>query len=184
MEFGYATIMTWMKYLDLRYWHIKETKLFTEEEIISKFNDLFKNELAREGTSDYAFNPYKGIGYMTLSFDKKTKKFIVDDKCGYMTCFYSGINDSINGKKLALNKNIHGFNSNYFKFVNKEDDEFVFVRSVVEGKCKFTPNIRRLINALYLRQQPICEQFKRREVMFLDYSDEEKEEIIKESQRY
>lgn len=40
--------------------------------------------------------------------------------------------------------------------------------------------IRRMINILYLRQQPICENFDRKEFMFIDYKDDEREEIIRE----
>lgn len=184
MVFNYATVMTWMKYLHFGYWKLNIEKQYSEDEIISKFNDLFRNELVREGLTNFGINPYKGIGYMTLSFDEKDGNFNVNDKYGYMTCFYLGLNKTFNGKKLALNKKIHGFNSNYFNFVEKEDSTYVFLSSIVSGECKMTPNIRRMINILYLRQQPICESYDHKKVMFFDYSDEERKEIMKECLKY
>lgn len=184
MVFNYATVMTWMKYLQFGFWKINNQKQYDEDEIILKFNDLFRNELAREGLTNFGINPYKGIGYMTLTFDKKEGCFFVDDKYGYMTCFYLGLYKNHGAKKLALNKKAHGFYANYFKYVEKEDENYVFLSSIINEECKLTPNIKRMINILYLRQQPICENFDRKEFMFIDYKDDEREEIIRECQKY
>ena len=185
MEFGYATIMTWMKYLQYGHWKLNNNQLYSEDEIISKFNDLFLNELVREGNAFQGINPYKGMGYMRLLYSKSDNTFIVEDDLGYMRSYYLGLFENINGKKLALNKNIHGLDVNYFKYIDKEDKDFVFVSSIINDQCKeITPNIIRMIRILFLRQQPICEFFKRKETMFADYTKTEKEQILKECQKH
>ena len=174
-----------MKYLEYRYWELDIKKNYSEEEIISKFNELFRNELAREGSTDCGFNPYKGIGYMTISYNESDGNFVIKDQYGYITCFFLGLYAvRSGGRKLALNQKARGFFANYFKFVEKEDDTYVFVTSIINGKCKLNENVRRMINILYLRQQPICENFNRKKVIFPDYTDEERIEIIKECRKY
>lgn len=184
MEFNFAPIMTWIKYLQLGNWRIINEKKYSENEILTKFNDLFRNELAREGNSNFAFNPYKGIGYMSLSFNSDDGTYFVKDDYGYLTCFYVGICKGIGNKKLGLNKKIHGFYSNYFKFVDKEDEDYVFLTSIINGNCESTPNVIRMINILFLRQQPIYEEFNKKITIFRDYDVAEKEEILRECHKY
>ena len=187
MEFSYATIMTWMKYIQAGMWilEIGNTQINTEEEVIQKYNDLFKNELAREGTSNYAFNPLKGIGYMEVRLSKNKGQMIVIDKYRYLSAFFEGIYGKFGDRKLALNINVHGFNGDYFKYVDKEDDNYVFIEHIVNGiHGELSPNVKRMINILYMRQQPYCEKFSKKEIMFCDYGEEEREAMIQECHKY
>ena len=187
MEFSYATIMTWMRYIQAGMWiiEIKDNPVNTEKEVIDKFNDLYKNELAREGTSNYAFNPLKGIGYMEVKLLKDKKSMIVVDNYRYLSAFLEGIYGSFGKRKLAFNKKLHGFNGEYFKYVEKEDDDYVFVERIANGIYgELSPNIKRMINILFMRQQPFCEKFEKKDVMFWDYDESERKAIIEECHKY
>ena len=187
MTIKYAPIMTWMRYVEMNIWIIKTfdlKNLVYEEEIIKKFNDLYKNELVREGNGGYEINPYRGIGYISVHICGEKDSFIVKDNYGYLSCYHEGIYGSFSKRKLAFNKKLHGFNKEYFKFIEKEDDEYIFVENVVSGTVERSPNIKRLINALFLRPQPYVEQFDQKDIMFWDYSIDEKRMILEECHKY
>ena len=178
MQISYSTIMTWMVNLKSGLWEIKRSpKNYSEDDIITKFNDLFKNELVREASYKVGFNPYKGIGYISVYLKDDKERFEIIDDYGYVSCFYEGIYKRKGKKKLCLNTKAHGFNANYFKFLDKENDEYVSVESIIEGKRVGNPNIRRLINIMFMRLQPYWETFDKEQISFADYTDEEKLEI-------
>lgn len=185
MTIKYAPIMTWMRYLEMNIWSIKVSnpKYYnSEEEIIKKFNDLYKNELVREGNSDLDINPYKGVGEITIHSVGTT--FTANDYYGYLACYWRGIYGNIGKKKLGFAMCLRGFDKEYFKFIENEDDDYIFVESVVNGKNIHYPNVRRLINALFMRPQPYFECFDQREFAFWEYSPSERKEMIKECKKY
>lgn len=188
MTIKYAPIMTWMRYLELNIWIMtvhSQRYSDSEEEVIKKFSDLFKNELIREGTSDLDVNPYKGIGYISVHISGDDKEcLLVKDDYGYLVCYWQGIYGSFGKRKLGFNKNLHGFNAAYFKYIEKEDGDYIFVSSIVNERVDRTPNVKRLINALFMRPQPFVEQYDKKDLIFWDYSESEKKEIIAECHKY
>lgn len=188
MTIKYAPIMTWMRYIEMNIWMISvhEQKYEdTEEEVIQKFTDLFKNELIREGSSEIDINPYKGIGYISIHLcDGEKGRLLARDNYGYLQCYWQGIYGSFGKRKLGFNRKLHGFNGEYFKYIEKEDDDYIFVSSVVNRRMDQSPNVKRLINALFMRPQPFVEQYSKKDMMFWDYSESEKKEILKECYKY
>ena len=159
--------------------------LNSEEETIRMFSDLYRNELVREANYESEINPYNGIGYISIHISGGDKEcLLAKDDYGYLCCYWEGIYGSFGKRKLGFNKKLHGFNGEYFKYIEKEDEDYIFVSSIVNGRVDRAPNVKRLINALFLRPQPYIEQYDRKDLMFWDYSESEKDEILKECRKY
>ena len=173
--------MTWMKYIQTEYWKLEKTKVHSEDEIIERFNDLFKNELVREAKPNAPHNPYKGIGYIVVS-RLEDGSFIVKDDHDYLSSYYIGI---YGGKDeiLCLNLKAKGLNTSYFKFT-KESDDYIPIIKIIRGVSTSNQNIIRLINILFMREQPYFENYDRKDIAFNDYSKEEKELIINQCKAY
>ena len=71
------------------------------------------------------------------------------------------------------------------EFREKEDEDFVFVKSIVEGTSNNkSQNVRRMISLLFSRTFNYMESTNPETFMFMDYSPEEKEQIILECKQY
>ena len=187
MTIEYGSIMSWIIYLESGFWDLNRVdNVITERMIIDKFNDLFRNEFIREyaGGKGYGYNPYKGIGNITVFLNEDKETYTVIDTYNYLTCFYKGINSDINGKKLCLDLKAKGFYCDYFEYRTNEDKNHIFVINVIEGKCPVNQNVRRLISILFTRLQPYLRSYDLKDAMFSEYSELEKEEMIKNCKEY
>lgn len=185
MEFRYQTIMTWMKYLETGLWKIESKAIIIEQEIVERFTELFRNELVREAINDFSVNPYSGIPYMSLTLSEDKTRYFINDQYGFLTQIYEGIFGSIKGRKLCLNIHQKGFSSEYFKYLDKEDDNYVFIEKIIKpGFETITPNIERFINIIFARRQPVFEVFNRRKIQFREYSETERKQILKDAHEH
>ena len=195
MDYKFETIMTWIMYVKNGIWEVIKKNDYAEdpEVVQSKFEDLFFNELVRE--FDDARHMVPGlcnqIGTIDLFVDRSKYEFKVSDNCNNLLAIYNGIYKEFDGKRLCLKINKRGFNktfnkdNGYFCFKEKEDDEHIFVKSIVEGTCKVkSPNVRRMISILFARFFKYLEHINEEDFMFMDYSEEEKQEIIKDCEAY
>ena len=131
------------------------------------------------------------IGSIAVFINKNNASFIVKDNFNNLSCYISGIYKEFDGKRLASNIHKKGYykhytnDEGYFSFVDKEDNDFVFVKSIVKGKTKNKSlNINRLIRILFERSFVYLESLNPEEMMFLDYDSDEKESMIKECELY
>ena len=186
MDINFATIMSWCLYLKTGIWKLEGTPLLINEEqlTIDRFTELFRNELKRENNLGYGLgnNPYQGIGNIYVSLDTDKKTFLVEDIYKYLSCYYSAIYEEIEGKVLCLNINEHGLNGNYFEYRNKETKEWASIKSIINGNAPANTNVKRMINILCIRELPFFVKYTSREIMFIDYNDEEKAKILEELQ--
>lgn len=186
MQFNYAPIMTWMRYVQCGIWVLKSNpSAISEKEVIEKFDALYKNELVREANDNPSINPYKGIGHISVHPVEGKDYMGVVDNNHYLSTFYNGIYGSFANRRLCFNKNLHGFNGEYFKYLEKEDGDYIFMERIANGSVvNSTPNIKRLINILFMRQQPFYESFSRKDIAFLDYNELERKAILDECRKY
>ncbi len=195
MNYKFETIMTWIMYVKNNIWKVKEKEDYkpNPEIIRDKFEALFQHELLREfNDCNHSISGlYAQVGTITVFVNPDKHEFNVSDNYNNLMSIYNGIYNSFDGKKLCLNTKRRGFKwsyhpfERYFVFREEEDDTFVFVESIVNGTCKSNaPNVRRLISLLFSRSFNYLESTNPEAFMFMDYSDEEKEEIIKECEQY
>lgn len=195
MYYKFETIMTWMMYIKTNIWKIdKENKYAKDPELVkSKYEELFLNELVREynDCTHTIYGLYQQISTITLFVNTEKKVLTAADNYNTLMAFYNGIYSSFEGKKLCLNIKKHGMNKSYdpnqgyFQFREKENEEFVFVESIVSGTCTVSSsNIRRLISVLFARTFEYLISSNPEDLMFIDYSPEEKEQMIKDCDQY
>ena len=178
-----------ISYLRLGIWELERRRGFSDdpELIKDKFNDIFKHELLMEynDVAHKMFSLYSLQNTITVFIDRETNRMIVADGYNTLKSIYNGIYETYDGKRLALNVNTKGLHQHYFEYKEKEDDEYVFVRSIIEGTAnRNNSNIRRLISALCGRQFKYLESINIENYMFLDYSSKEKEQIIKDCEAF
>lgn len=195
MNYKFETIMTWITYVRNGIWEVEKKNDCVEDPecIRSRFEDLFFNELVREynDATHLIYGLYNQVGTIAVFINPQKHEFHVNDNYNNLLSIYHGIYKEFDGKKLCLNTKKHGFNNSfdkengYFKFLEKEDDSFVSVKSIVDGNCKIkAPNVRRMISILFARPFNYLESINPETFMFMDYSEEEKEEIIKNCEQY
>ena len=178
-----------LSYVRLGIWELERRRGFSDdpEPIRDKYNDIFKHELLMEynDVTHKMFSLYSLQNTITVFIDRKTNRMIVADGYNTLKSIYNGIYETYDGKRLALNINTKGLHQHYFEYKEKEDDEYVFVKSIIEGTVsRNNPNIRRLISALCGRQFKYLESINIEDFMFLDYSSKEKEQIIKDCEAF
>lgn len=195
MNYKFETIMTWITYMKNGIWNVDKRNDYADdpEVIRSKFEDLFENELYREFNDSRHIMPglYNQVGTVAVFINPETCEFNVNDNYNNLLAFYNGIYKEFEGKRLCLKTKKHGINktfdieNGYFEFREKEDDDHIFVKSIVEGTCKVkAPNVRRMISILFARQFNYLESTNPETFMFMDYEQEEKDEIIKDCEQY
>ena len=195
MNYKFETIMTWITYVRNGIWEVEKKNDCVEDPecIRSRFEDLFFNELVREynDATHLIYGLYNQVGTIAVFINPQKHEFHVNDNYNNLLSIYNGIYKEFDGKKLCLNTKKHGFNNSfdkengYFKFLEKENESFVSVKSIVDGTCKIkAPNVRRMISILFARPFNYLESINPETFMFMDYSEEEKEEIIKNCEQY
>lgn len=195
MNYKFETIMAWIMYIKNGIWEVEKRNDYADdpEVIQSKFEDLFENELYREfnDAKHLMAGLYNQIGTIAVFINPEKWEFKVNDNYNNLLAFYNGIYNEFDGKRLCLKINKKGINKSfeknngYFDFKEKEDDDYVFVKSIVEGTCKIkAPNVRRLISVLFARPFNYLESANPENFMFMDYNQEEKDEIIKDCEQY
>ena len=176
--------MTWVNYLKIGILKLVDTPLVIDDSelILNRFNSLFKDELKREANTGlgHGNNPYDGIGNIYVSLNSDRKSFLVEDIYKYLPVFYSGIYEEIDGKMLCLNIKEQGLNKNYFEYRNKETKEWISIKSIVNGNAPINTNVQRMINILFNRQLPFFAKYRSKDILFIDYSDKERKEILEE----
>ena len=187
MNYRYETIMSWIMYVKNGIWEIDKRNNYSSdgEFVAAKFNALFKIELERECHDSFHFmaNPYKNFGSITVFINPVEQRFTVLDGYNNLEAFYEGIYGNFDGWMICLDTKARGFKSEYFSFRPEESDRFVSLKSIVEGKAKKCPNVRRVISMLFARQWPYLESINQEDYAFMDYEGEEKEELIKECKK-
>ena len=195
MNYKFETIMTWVTYLRNGIWEINEDNDYVDdpEVVKSKYEDLFFVELLKEfnDARHLIQGLYTQVSTFTVFINPNKHEFKVNDNYNLLRNIYNGIFKEYDGKRLCLKVNKHGFNktfktdNGYFEFRDREDDEHVFIKSIVEGTCNVsTPNVRRMISLLYARQFQYLESTNPNDFMFMDYFGEEREEMIKDCEQY
>lgn len=185
MNYKFETLMSWIKYYQSGIWDVvqRDDCVNDSESIRSKFQDIFKNELAREYNecAHLMLGVYSQFGPLTVFVNTQEHKFKVIDNYNILLSIYNGIYGVFDGKILCLNTKHHGYNGRYFEYKDKEDDDYVSIYSIVTGECKNTsPNVRRMISILFSRPFRYIENVNPEDFMFMDYSEEEKESTIKD----
>ena len=84
---------------------------------------------------------------------------------------------------VCLDTEARGYKAEYFVLLPNETERFVSLKSIVEGKAKKCPNVRRVISTLFSRQWPYLESINQEDFAFMDYEGEEKETLIKECKK-
>ena len=195
MNYKFETIMTWIMYVRNGIWEIDNHGKYKPDAstIRDKFEALFLNELIREynDCKHTMVGLHSQIGSVTVFINPEKLEFKVGDNYNNLLAFYHGIYESCSGKKLCLNIIKHGMDKSYipeagyFQYREHEDEEYVYVESVVNGTCKSNaPNVRRLISILFARHFEYLESTNPETFMFMDYSKDEKEEMIKDCEQY
>ncbi len=195
MNYKFETIMTWIMYVKNGIWNVQKQNDFADdpEVIQSKFEDLFENELYREFNDARHLMPglYNQIGTIGVFINTDKWEFNVNDNHNNLLSFYNGIYKDFGGKRLCLKTKKRGINKSfdktngYFEFREKEDEDYVFVKTIVDGTCKVkSPNVRRMISILFARPFNYLESTNSETFMFMDYGQEERDEIIKDCEQY
>ena len=186
MNYRYETIMTWIMYVKNKIWQVDKNNNYAEdgEVVVNKYNDLFKRELERECNDSLHFmaNQYKHLGTISVFIKPDEFVFNVSDCYNNLLCYYNGIYKTFNEKMVCLDTEARGYNAKYFVLC-EENDRYVSLKSIVEGNAKRCPNVRRVISMLYARQWPYIENINPDDFMFMDYSEEEKEELVRDCKR-
>ena len=192
MNYNFETIMSWIMYMKTGIWEIQTENDYHKDPdlVINKFEELFKNEIAREVNDGVhsMFNVHKHIGTISVRINPETISYKVYDNYNTLMCIYNGIYGEFDGLKLCLDTKAHGFSSadvRYFKFCEIEDDRFVSIKSIVLGTTKNkSPNARRMISILFSRPFQYSESTNPEQKMLMDYSEEEKAVIFQECLNY
>lgn len=190
MNNKFETVMSWIMYVRAGIWKIEQLNEQADnpEYIKEKYELLFKNELCREyndATEHRMPGLYKHIGSFLCWIDIEEMRTIIFDNYNVLQPLYNGIYKSFDNKKLCLDIKAKGFDSSYFSYQEKEDDRYIFLESIVEGKCKNNaPNVRRMISILFSRQFEYKENINPIQFMFMDYSEIEKKKMKKDCELY
>lgn len=180
--------MAMVMYVKAGFWKVDKRNDYAEDEelVKSKYEELFKNELVRECNDSMHFGNglYKYIGTVTVFASFEKDNFTVVDNYNTLLSLYNGIYKTFNGRKLCLDTKAHGLRTNYFKYCEAEDEQYISLESIVKGTCSYSPNVRRMISILFARDFQFLENYNPDQFMFFDYSEEEKEKIAKESKRF
>lgn len=195
MNYKFETIMSWITYVRNGVWEVDKRNNYSDdpEVVKNKFEELFQHELIREfnDATHLMYGLHNQIGTIAVFISPDKNEFHVNDNYNNLLSYYNGIFKEFNGKRLCLNTKKHGLNktydrnNGYFEFREKEDEDFVFVKSIVEGTSNNkSPNIRRMISLLFSRTFNYMESTNPETFMFMDYSPEEKEQIILECKQY
>lgn len=187
MDYRMGTFMSWITNIKTGVWTInKKEELNNKELIKERFEHLFKNEIVRECNDcrHFMVGIYRFIGTFNLFVNVQKNIFEVSDSYNNLLTIFYGIYDSVDGQKLCLDTKIHGFDVKYFDYREKEDDRYVFVQSVVNGTCKPSVNVRRLISALFERNFQYMISCEPEEYMLMDCTLEEKEQIVGRCKKY
>ena len=153
--------------------------------VVHKYNELFKYELERECNDSIHFmtSPYKRLGTITVFIKPDELRFTVLDGYNNLTAFYNGIYKTFEEGIVCLDTEARGYKAEYFVLLPNETERFVSLKSIVEGKAKKCPNVRRVISMLFSRQWPYLESINQEDFAFMDYEGEEKEGLIKECKK-
>lgn len=187
--------MSWITNVNAGVWEVEKRNDYAEDPdvIINKFEELFLNELVREfnDTRQLMSGLYNQIGTITVFINPEKNHFKVIDNYNNLLAYRNGIYNTFNRKMLCINTKLHGLKSSYdcerhyFEFREKEDDEWVSLFSIVNGySIGNFPNVRRMINVLFSRQYQYLESTNPETFMFMDYSEEEKQQMIEDCERY
>ena len=188
MNYKFQTLMAMIMYVKTGFWKVEKRNDYAEDKelVKSKFEDIFKNELVREcyDATHVGNGLYKYIGTVTIFGDFKNNHFKVVDNYNTLLSLYNGIYRTFEGKKLCLDTKAHGLRTEYFKYCETEGGQYTSIESIVNGTCEYTPNVRRMISILFSRDFQYLENYNPDQFMFFDYSEEEKEKIVKESKKF
>ena len=190
MNYKFEPIMSWLMYIRLGIWNVGTTNHYADDPdvVIGRYRDLFKNELMRE-YNDCKHTVYglgNQIGTISVFINPDKNKFAVSDNYNNLMSFYNGVYKEFDGMKLCIDTKAKGLDTtNYFKFLKEEDERYISIRSIVEGKCNNnSANVRRIISIMFSRGFQYLESTNPEAYMFMDYDVDEKEKMIKECEDY
>ena len=195
MKFKFETIMTWIANVRNGIWNVEKKNNYSEdpEVIQSKYEELFQNKLIREfnDATHLMYGLHNQIGTIDVFISPDKNEFHVNDNYNNLLSYYNGIYKEFEGKRFCLNTRKHGLNraydreNGYFELHEKEDEDHVFLKSIVEGTSNNkSPNVRRMISILFARTFNYLESTNPETFMFMDYSPQEKDKIIQDCKQY
>lgn len=192
MNYNSEPLMSWIMYVKNGVWEVVTPTdcAGDPESIIDLYEELIKNEFVRECNEAVhsMFNVYKRFGPISVVINPERMTYSVYDNYNNLMRIYNGIFMEFDGLKLCLDTKAHGFpnvGNRYFKYSKEEDDRYVSLKSIVEGTSKNgSQNVRRMISILFTRFFQYIESTNPEQKVFMDYTDEEKEQILKECINY